>query len=232
MIRTVVNQTLDLLWGAWQAFLGVSLMIGALNALVGLATALSFEELVDQTAEAGTVTATDALWAAAVGIIVFAVTLILVSVLVVMVSAVAGGSQPNAAEALSAVLARGGVVVGSVAVATVLVFVGLLLFIVPGIWLIVTFLPLLAVVLDGEQGILESLRSTFALVRGHWLSVFGLVLILGAINIGLGVVGTVPGAVGFLLSVLANAISSMIIATVIWFTYLELQRRRDWPGVV
>ena len=44
--------------------------------------------------------------------------------------------------------------------------------------------------------------------------------------------GTVSGAIGFLLAILANALSSMIIATVIWFTYVELKRQRDWPGVV
>lgn len=232
MIRKVVNQSIDLLWGAWQAFFGISLLIGALNALVGLATSLSLEDLADETAETGTVAVSDALFAAAVGIGVFAVSLILVSVLVVMVSMAAQGEQPNAAEAIGRVRSRAVVVVGSIAVATVLVFVGLLLFIVPGVWVMVTLMPLIAVVLDGEDGIVDSMRSTILLVRGHWLSVFALVLILGAINLGLGVMGTVSGAIGFFLAILANALSSMIIATVIWFTYVELRRQRDWPGVV
>lgn len=232
MIRKVVNQSIDLLWGAWQAFFGVALLIGALNALVGLGTALSFEDLVDDTAEAGFVSMGDALLAAAIGIVVFAVSLILTSILIVMVATAARGDRPNAAEALSGVVRRGVVVVGAVLASTVMVFVGLLLFIVPGIWLIVTLMPLLAIVLDGEEGVVGSVRRTFELVRGRWLSVAGLVAILAAINIGLGVVGTVPGAMGFLLSILANAISSMIIATAIWFTYTELRRQHDWPEVI
>lgn len=232
MIRTVVNQTIDLLWGAWQAFFGVSLLIGAVNALVALGTSLSFEDLADRTAETGSFSAMDALVAALTSIAVFAISLMLVSVLVVMVSMAARGTQPNAAVALGAVRDRAAVVVGSVLLSAVLVFVGLLLFIVPGIWVLVTLMPLLAVVLEGTDGVAGSIRGTFDLVRGQWLSVFALVLILGAVNVGLGVVGTVPGAVGFLLSIVANAFSSMIIATVIWFTYVELGRRRDWPGVI
>jgi hypothetical protein len=108
----------------------------------------------------------------------------------------------------------------------------LLAFVVPGVWLIVTLMPLLAVVVDGDSGVTDSLRSTFALVRGRWLAVFGLVAILAAVNIGLGVTGTVAGAMGFLLSILANAASVMVMATVIWFTYVELQREQDRPGVV
>ena len=231
MIRKVVNQSIDLLWGAWQAFFGVALMIGALNALVGLGTALSFEDLVDEAAASGTVSMGNAVAAAAIGIVVFAVSLILTSVLIAMVATVARGDRPNAAEAVSTVTRRGVVVIGSVLASTVLVFIGLLLFIVPGIWLIVTLMPLLAIVLDGEDGVVGSLRRTFELVRGRWLSVFGLVAILAAINIGLGVVGSVPGAMGFLLSILANAISSMVIATAIWFTYTELRRQHDWPEV-
>lgn len=232
MIKTVVNQAIDLLWGAWQAFFGVALLIGAINALVALGTSLSFEDIADSTAETGTFSAIDALVAALVSIAVFAISLILVSILVVMVSMAARGTQPNAAEALGVVRGRAGVVIGAVLLSTVLVFVGLLLFVVPGIWALVTLMPLVAVIVDGTDGVLGSVRSTFELVRGHWLQVFALVLILGAINIGLGVVGTVPGAIGYLLSIVANAFSSMVIATVIWFTYVELGRRRDWPGVV
>lgn len=232
MIRRVVNQSIDLLWGGWQALFSVSLLIGALNALVGLATALSFEDLVDTSAETGSVPVSDALVAMAVGVGVFAVSLVLVSVLIVMVSTATRGDQPNVADAGAFVIGRGGVIAGSILVSTMLVFVGLLLFIVPGVWLIVTLMPLLAVVIDGDDGVVGSIRSTFNLVHGRWLSVFGIVLIIGAINIGLGIAGTVPGAVGFFLSILANAISSMVVATAIWFTYTELRRQRDWHGVV
>ena len=232
MIRTVVNQTLDLLWGAWQAFFGVSLLIGAVNALVALGASLSFEDVADSTVADGDFSVGDALAASLTLFAVSIISLLLISVLVVMVATAARGDQPNAAEAVRAVRQRFAVIVGAVLLSAVLVVVGLALFIVPGIWVAVTLLPLLAVVVDGSDGVVASLRATYDLVRGHWLSVFALVLILGAINIGLGVVGTVPGAVGFLLSIVTNAFSSMIIATVIWFTYVELGRRRDWPGVV
>lgn len=232
MIRRVFDQSIDLLSGAWQAFVGVALVIGAVNALIGVGTARALEGVTDETVEVGEVLLSDALTATALAIAVLATTLILASVLVVMVSTVARGHRPNAAEAIALVLRRGRVVVGATLAATVLVFLGLLLFIVPGVWIAVALTPLLAVVVDGEDGIVESIRTTLGLVRGHWLSVFGLVAMVAVINFGLGVAGVVAGAVGFLLSIIANAISSMVIATVIWFTYAELRRHRDWPDVV
>lgn len=227
-----MNQSIDLLWGAWQAFFAFALLIGAFNSLVGLATSAGLEDVADRTARSGTFDVSDALASAAISVAAFAVSLVLVSVLVVMVATAARGERPNVAAAAVTVFGRIVTIVGSVVVSTILIVVGLVLFIVPGVWLIVTLMPLLAVVVDGEAGISDSIRSTFELVRGRWLAVFGLVAILAAINIGLGVTGTVSGAMGFLLSIVANAASSMVMATVIWFTYQELGRRRDWPGVV
>lgn len=232
MIRKVINQSIDLLWGAWQAFFPFALVIGIFDALVGLATSAGLEDLADRTAESGTVDLPDALASAAISVGMFAVSLVLVSVLVVMVATAARGEPPNVAAAVVTVVGRIGTIVGSVALSTILVVVGLLLFVVPGVWLSVTLMPLLAVVVDGEAGVVESIRASYGLVRGRWLTVFGLFAILAAVSIGLGVTGTVSGAMGFLLSIVANAVSDMVMATVIWFTYRELQRQRDWPGVV
>lgn len=231
MIRSVINASIDLLWGAWQAFFGVALLIGTLDALAGLALVLSLEDLTDQVAETGTISVSEGVRAMAVGVGLFAVSLVFMSILVVMVSTAAKGRQPNAADAVRHVVERGMVLVGSIAIAAVLVFAGLLLFIVPGLWLMITLMPLIAVVLDGDEGVLDSLHSTYRLVVSQWLSVFALVLIVVAVDVGLGVMGTVGGAVGFLLSILANALSSMVLATVIWFTYSDLRRQRDWPAV-
>lgn len=229
MVSKVINRSVESLRESWQGMIGFALALGAMQAFVGLLAAVPLERIAGASIDPADLSASDALLAAVTGLVVFAISLVLTSVLIVMVGAATRGDPPDASEAIGAVVRRAWVVLGSVVVAGVLTFIGLLIFIVPGIWFGVLMMPLLAVVLDSGEGVVASIRSTMSLVRGSWLSVFGLVLIVAGINIVVSIVGALPGLVGLFLSIIANAITSMIMATVIWFTYQELRRLRDWP---
>lgn len=68
--------------------------------------------------------------------------------------------------------------------ATLLIFMGIILFIVPGIVLALGFLPWMQVVLDGEHAPLEALRRSWDLMRGYKMQALYLLLLLIPFNIG------------------------------------------------
>ncbi len=229
VIGRVLNLSLDLLARRWQGFVGPALVVGVIQVAIGLVAALSLDGLADVIVEEEEITLGAALAFLGSSMVVFSINLVLMAFLVAMVVQAASGDRVDTAAASALVGRRFGVLVGAVLLGVGIVFVGFMLLLVPGIWAAVSLTPLIAVVVVGDEGPVRSVRSAFALVRGSWFTVFALVAIVFAVNIGFGILSGFPGATGLGLSVVATAASSAFQATVVWFTYEELTRRRNWP---
>jgi hypothetical protein len=67
----------------------------------------------------------------------------------------------------------------TVVLSTVLVFVGTLLFVVPGVWLAMALSPVVYCVVDSKRSPTEAIFHSIRLTRGHRFRLFGLHLVLG-----------------------------------------------------
>ena len=228
MIGNVARRSAELLGSEWQGLAGMALAIGAFNALVGLVYGLGLGQLQDEPITEDTISGAYAVWALVGSMLVLGVSLVFSAVLISMVAEASRGDRPDAGAALTGVLRQFLPLLATVFLATVAVTIGIFLFVIPGIWIGVSFTPLVAVFLAEEHGVVGSLRRSFQLVRGNWWQVFAIVLILGAINIALSVIGVVPGTIGFLVDVVINAVNALLMATAIWFVYEETKRATDW----
>lgn len=229
VIGRVLNRSLDLLARRWQGFVGPALAVGVIQVAMGFVAALSLDRMAEAIVEEEEITLGAAMGFLGSSMVVFAISLVLMAFLVAMVVQAASGDRVDTGAAAALIRRRFGVLVGAVLIGVTLVFVGFLLLLLPGIWAAVSLTPLVAVVVGGDEGPVRSVRSSFALVRGSWLNVFALVTVVFAVNIVLGILSGFPGAMGLALSVVATAASSSFQAAVVWFTYEELIRRRNWP---
>ncbi len=130
------------------------------------------------------------------GLVMAVLGLLSSAVVVVMAREALAGREPTVAEALGTVVGRLGAVVAATLLVTVVVGLGFLVFVLPGIVaavLLVFTLP--AVLLDGD-GAVDAMRRSVRIVRSHPGPVIGLVA--GAILIVVGIalaswlVGFVP----------------------------------------
>jgi hypothetical protein len=118
----------------------------------------------------------------------------------VIVRDLGAGRVPSTAEALRAAAPRMAPAVAVVALFTVAVAAGLVVLVVPGIWIAVRwYFGAQVVVIDGA-GPVEALRRSAELVRGRWWSTFGALLLSG---LAFTLVGTI---VGLLVGVLFGAV--------------------------
>lgn len=229
MIGRVLNRSLDLFARRWQGFVGPALAVGVIQVAIGLVAALSLDGLADAIIEEDEITLGAAFAFLGSSMVVFAISLVLMAFLLAIVVQAASGDRVDTGAATALIGRRFGVLVGAVLMGVGIVFVGFMLLLVPGVWAAVSLTPLVAVVVGGDEGPVRSVRSSFALVRGSWISVFALVALVFAVNIGLGILSGFPGVVGLALSVVATAASTSFQAALVWFTYEELTRRRNWP---
>jgi len=231
MVGTVIKRSWDLVAEHWAAFAGVALIVGAINALIGLLYEIILGDVVSDLDAGQTVSAND-LWSAlflplAGSLLVFAVGLILNAVAIVMTSQIDGGGQANVNAALELTLAKVWRLVGVVLLSSLAIFFGLILLVIPGIWIAIKLSAAIPVVLFEDVGVTESLRRSFDLTKGFWWPIFGVVLILGLTNGVLSITARFPGVVGFFFAVLVGAIMFIAYATVLYFIYAELRHRRD-----
>ena len=83
-------------------------------------------------------------------------------------------------------------------VAGVLIFIGFLLLIIPGIYLSLAFAPLMYLVIDQKLGPVDAVQRCWELTKGNrgWLFLFGLasfgINMLGMLALGIGLFVTVP----------------------------------------
>ena len=96
-----------------------------------------------------------------------------------------------------------GLLVGSVVVSIVTgiaVFAGILLFILPGVYIAIPLSLAVAVFVFEGLGVGEIFSRCFALIKDKWWSTFGLILVMGIIAGIMGAIFSIPAAiVGFML---------------------------------
>jgi hypothetical protein len=162
----------------------------------------------------------------------FVVVPLLTAINVTIVQGLATGTAPTVGWALRAAAGRIAPVLAAVALYALGVMGGLILFVVPGIWLAVRlYFAAQAVVVDG-LGPTAALRRSSELVRGNWWRTAGYLLgtgllfgIAGTIVVSiLGATGSAPIYVASLIVVEAITVSlSGIFATLLFF---DLRARR------
>lgn len=110
------------------------------------------------------------------------------------------------------------------------VFAGLILLVIPGLYIAVRLSPALAVATLGEQGAADSLRTGWEMGRGNVLrlgGVFLVLFILQAIAAGLLAVISIDLATTGLSAIVLNAIFGPIIAAAIAHVYFESREDGD-----
>jgi len=117
--------------------------------------------------------------AASLGLRVLLVVPLMTALCVVVVQGLGRGAEPTLGGALGVAARRFPAVLGAVALYVVGVSGGIVLLIVPGIWLLVLwYFAAQAAVVDGASPI-EAVRRSTELVRGSWWRVFGLIVATG-----------------------------------------------------
>ena len=122
--------------------------------------------------------------------------------------------------------------IGRVAVASILagigIGIGLLLFIVPGLWLLTIWAVIVPAIVIGQSGALESFGHSRTLVRGNGWHVFGtlvlvfLILIAGEIVLGL-ILAALPALLrGGISSVVVGTLVAPFLALVVTLIYYRL----------
>ena len=226
MAGTILSRTFELLRQHWQAFLGVALLVGAISALIQLVYGLAVDGVLEDAESVEDLASV--LWVSLIGAAVsLVVTLVVNAVLVVMARNADLGSAPDPGTSLQHVLSRLGVVIVVALLSGIAIFVGLLLLVIPGIWIGVSLVPVIAIVMFEDRGIIDSMRRSFSLVSGNWWQVFLVVIVLAVINLVLGLFTALPGAIGFLVLVVVTAITLTIQAFAMYVTYDELRSAAD-----
>jgi len=106
------------------------------------------------------------------------------------------------------VLVVANAVVGSV-VFGLLVFLGSLLFVIPGIIAYVAFIFMLFYVAVDDENFIAALGDSWALTRGNWLPLFGLIVIIFV------ALSLVPGIVAAIVSLFVGAVAGPAASTLV-----------------
>jgi hypothetical protein len=150
------------------------------------------------------------------------------------------GEAIGAGAASSKALARLFTLVVGGLIAIALVTVGLIAFIIPGLWLAGAFSMLSAVIALEGLGPVQALRRSFTLVRGRWWPTVGFLLLVGLFGsvaaqlvqlvalpiVGAGGVGIGAG-LGFVMLVVAQGFVVAAIAVMVTLWYLDLRSRKE-----
>jgi uncharacterized membrane protein len=149
---------------------------------------------------------------------------------------VAGGTFPEGALTRNVPLATGNVVVGGLAYG-LLVFLGTMALVVPGIIAYVAFVFMLPCVACEDRNFVNALRESYRLSRGNWLALGVLVLVVVSITGLLGGVGglvsglVLPPAAGQLVLAFVTSPGSLFSLAVIAAAFTQLREDAgDDPG--
>jgi hypothetical protein len=122
-------------------------------------------------------------------------------------------------------------------VIAIIVFIGFVLFVIPGIYLLIRFAFVDPVVVLERKGVGEALVRSWTLVQGAWWRVFGIGLLVfvllglasGALSAALGSIlpPRAAGAIGILISIVVQPIA----VSVLVLLYYDVRLRREgWLG--
>jgi hypothetical protein len=173
--------------------------------------------------------------AASLGLRVLLVVPLMTALSAVVVQELGRGAEPTLGEALRAAARRFPAVLGAVGLYVLGVSGGLVLLIVPGVWLLVLwYFAAQAAVIEGASPV-QAVRRSSELVRGSWWRVFGLIVATGLLFGFAGAVLTaIVGATGSTALyvsglVVVEAIAVSLTGIFAALLYFDLRARKGVP---
>ena len=73
--------------------------------------------------------------------------------------------------------------IGAYILYTLLVLVGLLLLVVPGVYIAVALIPLFYVIIDRDLGPITAIKETYEITKGNWWLIAGITILVGLISL-------------------------------------------------
>ncbi len=184
--RSLVSYSFGTAWGLfknnWRIMVGVALIIFALSA-----TSASIERLLTEVGTSSLV----------VSLLSYLLGAWLALGMIRMFLDIFHGRKPT----IGVLFSQAGLLLyflGAVILYILMLLGGLVLFVIPGLFLAIKFYFFSIFIVDKELGPIESLKASWNLTKGHWWNVFGLMFLLvffnlaGALALGLGLLVTVP----------------------------------------
>ncbi len=130
-------------------------------------------------------------------LVTFVLSLVIWGAIIARIHAVQHGESLTAREAVAVGLRRFPVMLGVVLLAMLMLGVGFLLLVIPGIYLLVRILFAPFAAITESKGVTESIRYSFELTRGRWWRTFLLVTIVSiVVSVLYAIVIVVVGAFG------------------------------------
>ncbi|GMQ98086.1 MAG: hypothetical protein BMS9Abin17_0591 [Acidimicrobiia bacterium] len=229
MVGKVLSRTVALIRDRWQGLAGAAIAFGALSELIGLLFQVfnqdalndlqSAETIDPETLDVGQIFGGLFVWS----VLAMVVGLVITAVMLNMVAEADRSGVPDVNVALSKSFSRFLPLLGLVLLSTISIMVGFLLLVAPGIWIAVSLVPAVAIFFLEDKGPLDSFKESIRLVRGSWWPVLGIILSVGLFVFLLGFFRLVPGPIGFLLGVVVAAVTVVVQAAAIYFTFVELR---------
>lgn len=137
-------------------------------------------------------------------------------------------------ETLNFTLSRLPSLLGPGIITGILIVVGLICLVVPGIILAIMFSLVVPVIVIEQAGALESLSRSRKLVRGRWLRTFGLLLLIFIIILVAGLIfsaiSSVFGPADWILSSVLGALVSPILPIAVTLYYYSMVAREQPPS--
>jgi hypothetical protein len=144
-----------------------------------------------------------------------------------------GRADLSLTQTLDRVMPHLGTLVAAGLLAGIAIAIGLVLLIVPGLYLMTIWLVIVPAIMLENRGVSDSFSRSHDLVRGYGWSVFGVIVLTFLIFIGVGIVfGILDSAVdsawlSFVLNVILQTVTAPFLALAWTNTYYEL---RDLKG--
>jgi hypothetical protein len=151
-----------------------------------------------------------------------------------------GGPRPTVGELFGEVAPRLGALIGAGLLAGIAILVGLILLIVPGLYLITIWAALAPLIVIERAAVFDAFRGSQALVKGNGWQVFGTLAIIwvlqgaftGALQNIFGTDSFVGGLVGTLIPSLLLAPIGALAVAVIYFELTRIRASGGAPGGV
>lgn len=245
---------LEMLQKTWRPILGpalgASLVYGFTSVVVlGATGALDFFDLVFNDPESLDLMTRDEFWDLVSpvlgGLAITTVAQVVIYAFIALVThrlvaSKIGDETLTGAEAVRFAMKRLPTLLVAYAVAAILVVIGLVVFILPGLWVLGSITMLAPVVAVERVRSVEGIRRSFDLVRGRWWPTVGFVLLVGfasafaiqivqLVAVPLLVVGSPGAAIGaaYVFGVLIQGMIAAAVAGMVTVWYVDLRARRE-----
>lgn len=232
MIGRVIDRVVATLRAHWPALTPFALLVAIATTVMGA----YFSNLADQlnaAVDAGeTATIGDLTSQLFVGtVVVGMISAIISAVIFNMVADADATGAPDPGIAFQRTLQRLPSLIALVFIVGISVFIGLLLFVVPGIYLAVALFPAIAVLFLENKGAAATFARSRELVRGRWWEVFGVLVVLVVFSVIVGLLGTPRGVVGLVGGVVSATILVVVQQATILHLYQELAVGEQEPAL-